>query len=140
MSEFWRRWLVLWCWTVMLFGLVLAGAGLEATSGPARLAFAILGPGHPLPPVLDPTLRFSIGLMGAVTIGWGATMLATVIAGNGTPRLWRAITVGLVAWFVIDSTLSVATGFPLNAVSNTVLLVFYLIAMRGIGAFGRSAG
>jgi len=127
--------MIVWCWAVIVFGLVLAGAGFEATSGPTRMAFALLGPAHPLPPMLDPTLRFSIGLMGAVTLGWGATMLATVIAGDGSPRLWRAITVGVVTWFVVDSTLSCATGFPLNAVSNTVLLVGYLIAMRGIGVF-----
>ncbi|MEO5937882.1 MAG: hypothetical protein ABIQ43_02605 [Sphingomonas sp.] len=142
MTDFWRRWLIAWCLAVMAFGLVLAGAGFEATSGPTRIAYGLLGPGHTL--IFDPTLRFSIALMGAVTLGWGMTMLGVVVAGRDLPtdatvRLWRAISVGVVSWFVIDSSLSIATGFPLNAVSNTILLVAYLIPMRGIGTLNQNS-
>jgi len=139
MTTVWQRWLVVWCWLVILFGLVLAGAGLEATSAGTRMVYGLVGPGDAL--TFDPTLRFSIALMGAVSIGWGATLLAVALAGRALAaeenrRLWRGITIAVIAWFVIDSALSVATGFPLNAVSNVILLIGYLIAMRGLRVFG----
>lgn len=31
MSAFWRSWLNVWAWVVIVFGLVLAGGGLDAT-------------------------------------------------------------------------------------------------------------
>lgn len=134
MSEFWRRWLVVWCWAVGLFGVVLAGAGLEATSGPVRLVFALLGPGQPL--VLDDPMRFAVALMGAVTLGWSVTLLAAVQAahalGDRAAPVWKLLTTGVIGWYVVDSCLSVATGFPLNALSNSILVAGYLLpVLRG---------
>ena len=46
---------------------------------------------------------------------------------------WLA-TIGMVVWFVVDSALSVATGFWMNAVSNTGLAVGYLVPVLASGA------
>lgn len=137
MSRLWRVWLIVWILSVILFGLVLAGGASEATDDPVRLLLASLqGPGEAS---FDPTLRFSLALMGCVSLGWAATMLAVMAAafraGAQAPVLWRALTFGLLVWFVTDSALSVATGFGLNAVLNIVLLVGYLVPVLAGGAF-----
>ncbi|MFT3723111.1 MAG: hypothetical protein QM773_05940 [Hyphomonadaceae bacterium] len=135
MSGFWRNWLNVWCVLVIVFGLVLAGGGLEVTSGGADMLFGMLGgPGDIM---WTPHLRFSVALMGAVTMGWGLTFVAVFAAahrlGNQAAMVWRLVSASVLAWFVIDSALSVATGFALNAVPNAALLVGYLVPVIANG-------
>jgi hypothetical protein len=134
-SGFWRLWFFVWCLSIGVFGVVLAGGAFEATSGPVRFILTTLhGPG---PVVLDPTLRFSLAVMGAVSLGWTATLAVilrqAMALGDPGRGLWQAITAGLVTWFVIDSTLSVATGFGLNVLPNLVLAGMYGIGLVGSG-------
>lgn len=141
MSGFWRTWLFVWCLGVVLFGLVLAGGAFEATSAPVRWVLESLqGPGEV---VFDPTLRFSLAVMGCVSIGWAVTMLAIILLafrmGEKAGSLWSAVTLGVVVWFVTDSALSVATGFGLNVIPNVVLLATYLIGVVAGGAFRKTA-
>ena len=141
MSNFWRGWFMVWVISIGLFGVVLAGGALEATSGPVRLVLANLhGPGSAL---FDPTLRFSLAVMGGVSIGWAVTLWVLVRAacglGPGSRTMWMAITAGMVAWFVIDSSLSVATGFGLNVLPNILLAGMYLVGLIASGAWMRSA-
>ncbi|MBU4433402.1 MAG: hypothetical protein KKC14_03195 [Alphaproteobacteria bacterium] len=140
MSGFWRGWFAIWCVSIGLFGAVLSGGAFEATSTPVRLLLA--GLRGPAEAPLDPTLRFSLAVMGAVSIGWAVTLFlviraAIALEARGRP-LWTAMTVGLVSWFVIDSTLSVATGFGLNVVPNSVLLIFYGFGLIGSGCLRRA--
>jgi hypothetical protein len=129
----WQAQMQLWCGAVIVFGLVLIGGAFEATSAGVQALFAILdGPG---PISYEPALRFALALMGAVTLGWGATVLAVVrgtgeMPGAQSLALWRGITMAILLWYVIDSALSVATGFWLNAVSNTLLIGWYLLLMK----------
>lgn len=140
MSAFWRGWLTSWCVLVIVFGLVLAGGGLEATDGVAEMLFGILGGPGDL--TWTPILRFSVALMGAVTMGWGLTFFAVFTAahqlGNQATTVWRLVTASVLAWFVIDSALSIATGFALNAVSNAGLLVGYFIPVLATGVLKRT--
>jgi len=141
MSGFWRAWLVVWCLGVMVFGLVLAGGAFEATTAPVRFVLESLqGPG---PTAFDPTLRFSLAVMGCVSIGWATAMLAVMLVafrmGDQARPLWSAVTLGVLVWFVTDSALSVATGFGLNVVPNVALLVTYLIGIFAGGAFRKPA-
>jgi hypothetical protein len=130
MNGTWQTQMQIWCGAVILFGLVLMGGAFEATSAGIEALFVVLnGPG---PITYDPVLRFSLALMGAVTLGWGATVLAVVRGTGDMPdsaalALWRGITVAIVLWYVVDSALSVATGFWRNALSNTVLIGWYLL-------------
>ncbi|WP_017670486.1 hypothetical protein [Blastomonas sp. AAP53] len=130
MNGKWQAQMQLWCGAVMIFGLVLMGGAFPASSAGVNMLFAILdGPG---PLTFDPALRFALALMGAVTLGWGATLLAVVrgtreMSGAQSLALWRGITAALLMWYIVDSALSVATGFWRNALSNTVLIVWYLL-------------
>jgi hypothetical protein len=142
MSTFWRNWLLVWSVGVAIFGLVLAGGAFEATSGPVSLIYqGLQGPGDL---TFDPAMRFTLAVMGCVSIGWAVTMFLMIRVayslGDRARPIWIGLTAGVFTWFVTDSSLSVATGFGLNVVPNAGLIVTYLVAILGSGALkGRSA-
>ena len=83
MIDKWQAQMQLWCGAVMIFGLALMCGAFPATSVVVTAMFAVLdGPG---PLNYDPALRFSLALMGAVTLGWGATVLAVARGTSGMP-------------------------------------------------------
>lgn len=134
LSRFWQNWLYAWCAGVALFGLVLAGVAFEGTSGPTKTIFKLLN-GDLVE--LNPHLRFSTALLGAVSIGWSLTLVAAIAAairlGRSGRSIWMILTASVLAWYVIDSSLSIATGFGLNAVPNTVLLAGFLLPVLRSG-------
>jgi hypothetical protein len=137
MTSFWQNWLKLWAWAVIIFGVVLASGAFVATEALVRPIFDLLGNHFPTEP--DAHHRFSLGLMGAVTIGWGLTLLGVFKAIFGLTRdsaspFWRAVLVATLGWYLIDGYISYATGFTLNIVSNTLLLALLLIPLFKSGA------
>lgn len=134
MSGFWRTWMVGWCWVVAAFGALLAGGAAPATSGPVRLLLEVLNGSAAV--TLDDTARFSLAVLGAVTIGWSLTLLAAIeaacqLGARGRP-VWRQIAISVGAWYVIDSFLSVVTGFGFNVIPNTLLTVAFLPPIVGL--------
>jgi len=140
MSPFWRSWFDGWCLSMILFALLVAGGALEATDAPFRLMLAFVNTGDPI--VVTPALRFVTGVLGGVFCGWivalWPTLRIAMAMGSAGRPLWIACTLGMAAWFVTDCTLSVATGFALNVLPNTLALVFYLIGVWGSGALTRT--
>lgn len=140
MSRFWRNWFSAFCLSLLVFGILLAGAAFEATAGPARVLLTLLGGSADIS--FDLPLRFSLALVGAVSIGWATAFFYTIGAAIdlgplGRP-LWHGMTTAVIVWFIIDGSLSVATGFAHNLVPNTLLLAQYLIGVSGSGVM-RSA-
>ena len=139
MTAFWKRWLNIWALVVAAFGLVLAGAGWPATDGGARLAMEIMG-GSGAFAGFDTDLRFAVALMGAVTLGWGLTSFVLfqalfALEARAVPY-WRMVLGFALTWYVVDSAASVANGYPLNALSNTVFIVLLAIPLVASGALG----
>lgn len=123
-------WMTGWCGAVGLFGIILAGGGFEVTSGPVRILFDFLNAPGKLE--LNPYMRFSLAILGAVTIGWSLTLMAVIQAANQLEKrvsksIWIGISASIVIWYVMDSSLSIATGFWLNVVSNTIIGATFLI-------------
>ncbi|WP_309606862.1 hypothetical protein [Phenylobacterium sp.] len=133
MQGFWKRWMTGWCGVVLAFGAILALVAWPATDGPGRFVFALIGRDPATDALLgQPGMRFAVGLMGALTIGLGLMVYGSVRAEAGAVG-WRSVTRAMAVWFVIDSTISIVTGFPLNAVSNTLLMAGYLAPVLGAG-------
>jgi hypothetical protein len=70
--------------------------------------------------------RFGAALFGALTFGWGVTLDQL---GRGRDP-GRACTVGMLAWFVVDSGASVVSGYGWNTVSNIGFAVIVLVLLR----------
>jgi hypothetical protein len=132
MEKIWQNWFAAWAVGVVIFGAVLAGGAFEATDDLTRALFALFG--NPVPDQPGEHYRFSVGLMGAVTMGWGLTYgvafkaLSLINPAQATP-LWRSLTLFLLVWYVVDCYISIATGFWMNAVSNTIVVTLYLIPL-----------
>lgn len=136
MNGFWRAWLTVWCFGVGAFGLVLISAGLPGNEAFADWLFASFGRA---PSTVEAPLQFATALMGAVTLGWALTLsvafrAAALLPPEAQSRFWRGILLGMVIWYGVDSALSIATGFPLNAVSNSVVMTALLVPLWFGGA------
>ena len=135
MIGLWKTWITIWCWGVIVFGAVLALGAFPATDGIVRMLYGLLS-SSPLPAdfLEAPGHRFSVALMGAVTLGWGLTILFLLPAIHAAgASAWRGLTAALVIWFVIDGALSAATGFALNTLPNTPLAIAYLVPLLASG-------
>jgi len=140
MSGFWKAWIQVWCWAVIGFGVFFASAAFPATDAGVRLFYdAIFWPVDGMASFGDPQFRLTVALIGCVTIGWGVLFLGGVsLALRGESRLWGWLTASIGVWFVTDSILSVVLGAPVNVISNTGLLVGYLIPVLATGVLKRA--
>jgi len=138
MPPFWRTCMIIACWGTGIFGAILAAGGLAATSGPVHGLLELLG-GAPFE--ITREMHFAIATLGAVTMGWAVTIYATVEAatalGDRGGRIWGLLVAAALTWFIVDSTLSVATGFALNLIPNIVVLASFLIPIFASGVLKR---
>ncbi|GAC1422683.1 MAG: hypothetical protein NVSMB64_30990 [Candidatus Velthaea sp.] len=134
MHGYWRAWMTIWCLAIVGVGAVLAGAALPATDGCARFYFQLVsGFGTPAANFDPPAMRLAVAVLGAVLVGWGLTMLGLVCAHDGPAQPWRSLTAAIAVWFTIDSALSIASGYPLNAAANVLYLATYVAPVIGSG-------
>lgn len=132
MAQFRRIWLLGWCALVMLVGAVMLVVALPGAEAGFMALFALLG--QP-PAQVTPPLRELSAVLGAVCIGWGATLAVLLRALQQLPataarrRHWQ-LTGALLLWYVIDSACSLTFGFPGNALGNTLLLLLYVPLAR----------
>ncbi|MGL5838009.1 MAG: hypothetical protein ACRCY3_05840 [Sphingorhabdus sp.] len=137
MASFWQKWLLLWAAGIAIFGLALAGGAFAASDAVTVRLFDMFG--SPLPADPDPHHRFAIGLMGAVTMGWGLTYWVTfkglfALPAEKAAPLWRFVLLSAAVWYIVDSWISIATGIWMNAVSNTLVMTLLLIGLIEGGA------
>jgi hypothetical protein len=134
MHGVWKSWMTIWCVATLALGVALAAMAFPQTDALGRAYYLLAAGGDADAITFDaPGARFSIAVLGAVTIGWGITILALIReAAPGGPG-WRGLTAAIVGWYAIDSALSVATGFPVNALLNTGFLASFLVPVIGSG-------
>ncbi|WP_298190874.1 hypothetical protein [Novosphingobium sp.] len=139
MSPFWQAWFQFWLVSMIVFALIVAGGALPGTDAPLRMGLALTSMGPPTD--LTPAGRFMIGILGGVFLGWmvmfALVLRQAVAMGRAGRPLWLAATVGMASWYALDSTLSVATGFGLNVVPNTLALAMFLIGVAGSKVLAR---
>jgi hypothetical protein len=144
MHGVWKTWMDVWCWATLAFGVVLAAAAAPVLAAPAHAFYDLIHwPIDGQSSFVEST-RFTAGVLGAVMIGWAMTLFAAVAAAQDMApcqagRLWRGLTGAMLVWYGVDSTVSIATGAPLNAASNTIFLAAFLIPVFGSGVLGQKA-
>ena len=79
--------------------------------------------------------RLWIGISGGLLAGWGATLylLTTEVYAKDAQTGGRIILVGVVTWFIVDSTGSVVAGAPFNAVLNVSFLLLFTLPVLWTG-------
>lgn len=118
---------------VAAFSVVVAGAMFIVALAPQT--FGIEGIAAREGVVLDDSTRFLVGLLGGT---WAA--MALLVAGLAKIAVEHRVSaalafagVGLGVWFVVDSTLSLVLGAPLNVLGNAIYLAAFagpLLALR----------
>lgn len=112
------------------FGVIIAAAAVPALQAPTALLLDLVYlplDGTPSPSGHDARLLSAIS--GGVLIGWGLMiwLLATTLYAKEPVVCRRIILTSIIAWFVVDSSMSIAAGAILNAFFNIgFLLVFAL--------------
>ena len=131
------RWLKAGSFMTIGFGLLIAVAAIPALSYPvAVLTDLIFFPVDGGPAIGSPGERLLSAITGGIMVGWGAMMylVATELLPKEPALARRFILVSIVTWFVIDSSMSVAAGAPLNVVGNLGFLLIFVLPLRGLAA------
>lgn len=134
-AAFWVRWL-----SAGVIGVGVFGMSLVLLPGPMQTLFNVVAFGLPEAPagfgpqVVD-YLGFVYGVLGAVMAGWSVALLAIVRGPfrHGERWAWSAVAGSLGFWFLVDTTFSLVSGFPGNAILNVafaLVLAVPLIATR----------
>lgn len=117
----WYRWLI-------VAAAMVVGAGgvfvlLALIGVPPELMEVLYLPGEP-DVASATTVSFAIGVTGSVMVGWGASMLYVYLdpASLDRPRIARAYFIGTVAWFVVDTLMSISLGAMVNVALNCLFL------------------
>jgi hypothetical protein len=124
-------------WLLVVTGMgALLGLAFVVLPGPMQDAFNLLIFGDRATPegfsdrAVD-YLEFAYAVLGAVMVGW-MVLLAIVIHGPlraGDRWAWTAVLASAGTWFVIDTTASIASGYPENAALNAVFGAGFAIGL-----------
>lgn len=125
-QEFHKFWLKITAIVVGSFGPVFFLGTMVGTAEPARLTLDILGwPLDGATTYLDPDTRFLSALTGGFLLGWGVMIwcLSDWVYDAAPEAVRKSVLTGLIAWFLLDSTGSVASGNASNALFNIAVLL-----------------
>ncbi|HSG91425.1 MAG TPA: hypothetical protein VLA56_19570 [Pseudomonadales bacterium] len=123
---FHRSWLRFTAIVVGSFGPVFFLGSMLATAEPARLSLDILAwPVDGAQSFASADTRFLSALTGGFLLGWGVMIwcLAGAAHDAAPEAVRRAVVTGLLAWFLLDSAGSVASGTASNVVFNLLVLL-----------------
>lgn len=125
-QAFHKQWLLVTALIIGSFGPVFALGTMLATAGPAEWTLDLLS--WPLdrnmPFDAAPT-RFLAALTGGFLFGWGVTiaLLRAHVYDLAPEPVRKTVVGGLLAWFLLDSAGSIASGNASNALINVAVLL-----------------
>lgn len=120
-QKFHKFWLKITATVIGCFDPIFFLGTMLSTSEPARLTLDLLS--FPLDGIQnynEPTTRFLSALTGGFLFGWGVMVwcLSTWVYDKAPESVRKAVIVGLLSWFVLDSLGSIASGNTSNAIIN----------------------
>ncbi len=121
-----KFWLKITAIVIGSFGPVFFFGTMLSTSEPARYTLDMLSlPIDGIQNYNEPTTRFLSALTGGFLFGWGVMVwcLSTWVYDKAPEHVRKTVLVGLLSWFFLDSTGSIASGNPSNAIFNIVVLL-----------------
>ncbi len=123
---FHKFWLKVTAVVVGIGGPLFFLGTMESTLEPARLTLDILSwPVDGATTYASPDTRFLSALTGGFLLGWGVLIwcLSAGVYDAAPEGVRRAVVTGLLAWFVLDSAGSIASGNAPNAAWNVLVLL-----------------
>ena len=131
-----KFWLKITAIVVGSFGPIFFLGTMPATSEPARWTLDLLS--LPLDGIQNydaATTRFLSALTGGFLLGWGVMIwcLSAWVYDKAPEAVRKTVVSGVLAWFVLDSAGSIASGNTSNALFNVVVLFI------AVGPLWRSA-
>jgi len=121
-----KFWLKITSFVVWSFGPIFFLGSMEATMEPARLTLDILSwPLDGATTYASPDTRFLSALAGGFLMGWGMLIwfLAKWVYDKAPEEVRKAVLIGVLCWFFLDSAGSVASGNASNVIFNTLILL-----------------
>ena len=125
-QQFHKFWLLITAFVIWSFGPVFFLGTMPATAEPARWTLDLLSwPLDGVQSFADPNTRFLSALTGGFLFGWGIMILClrAWVYDAAPEGVRRAVLAGVLAWFVLDSAGSIASGTPSNALFNVAVLL-----------------
>jgi hypothetical protein len=129
---FWQRWLFILSLIIITFGLAMAwlndSALFELLN---RQVDPVFWGAQPLPQEAIVFRGWTYGVIGATMAGWGVfiAFLAQVPFRRRERWAWNCMTIGILAWFLPDTAISLAAGVIFNAVFNSLLLALVALPL-----------
>lgn len=123
---FHKFWLKVTAVVVGAFGPVFFLGTMAATAEPARLTLDLLSwPIDGATTWTHPDTRFLSALTGGFLFGWGVMIwgLSVRVYDHAPELVRRSVLTGVLAWFVLDSAGSIASGNASNAAFNVLVLL-----------------
>lgn len=123
---FHKFWLKITAIVVGSFGPIFFLGTMEATLEPARWSLDLLSwPLDGATTYAHPDTRFLSALTGGFLLGWGVTIwcLAAWVYDAAPEGVRKTVLSGVLAWFVLDSAGSIASGNASNALFNVLVLL-----------------
>lgn len=121
-----KFWLNITAIVVGSFGPVFFLGTMLSTSEPARWSLDLLSwPVDDIQNYDAATTRFLSALTGGFLFGWGVSiwLLKKWVYDKAPEGVRKSVLFGLLAWFILDSSGSIASGNAMNAFFNIVVLV-----------------
>lgn len=121
-----KAWLKITAVIVGSFGPVFFLGTMLTTSEPARWTLDVLSwPLNGVQTYASPETRFLSALTGGFLLGWGVMIwcLSVWVYDAAPNAVRKSVLTGLLAWFVLDSAGSIASGTASNAIFNIFVLL-----------------
>lgn len=125
-QKFHKFWLKITAIVIGSFSPVFFLGTMLSTSEPARLTLDLLSlPLDGIQNYNEPTTRFLSALTGGFLLGWGVMVwfLSTWVYDKAPEQVRKTVMVGLLSWFILDSSGSIASGNSSNAIINILVLI-----------------
>ena len=124
--QFHKFWLKITAFVVGSFGPVFFLGTMASTLEPARLTLDLLSwPIDGATTYADPDTRFLSALTGGFLLGWGVTiwLLSIWVYDKAPEGVRKTVLTGVLCWFFLDSSGSIASGNASNALFNVIVLL-----------------
>ena len=131
--SFWQKWLLIVSIIISLFGIYIALFNQTLWFN-LLLNDKVNTTFFSAPGISNDVITFQkwiYGVLGATVFGWG--IFLSFIAHYPFKRkekwAWNCFLIGIICWFVLDTSISVYFGVIVNAIFNTVLFLGIIIPL-----------